>query len=292
MLKTLALFLTLIMVSTGTAFATQEITVSSMVELLDSIGSDRIIYLTPGTYKLDDALGFATRKSKNIYQRMMYISEVNNLKIIGPSIGKTELISPYSESTVLLIKDCRNLELRNFSIGHVKRPKGCEGDALSIEASRNVKLANMDIYGCGANGLTLRDVRQLEVKASYIHHCTYNLLAFSEVWDSTFRDTKFIHDGNFSVLSTTEEIRGLEFYNCKFIVDPAREVFTPRQDADEIEYAAKYSLLAQHYAKNWWDKEEIGFRDCAFTNINSLEIAQLRTKGIRFQNCQLKEQKI
>lgn len=288
MLKIVALLVTLLIACSSTAFATQEITVSGMVELLNSIGSDRIIHLAPGSYKLDDALGFASRNAKNIYERRMYIIGVKNLKISGEALSKTELLSPYSESDVLLIKDCSNIELENFSIGHVQRTKGCEGDALRIEMSKAVKLNNMAIYGCGENGLTLKNVEQLEVKDSYIHHCTYNLLKMSEVGNSRFIATKFVHDGSLSVMATSDKIKDLAFDHCQFIIDPTREVFVPQGEI--LEYAAKYSLVAKHYSENWWEEEELSFTNCEFTNVNPLEVAQLRTKGMLFKDCHLKGQ--
>jgi hypothetical protein len=104
----------------------------------------------------------------------------------------------------------------------------------------------MDIYGCGEDGLTLRYVDQLEVKDSYIHHCTYNLLDLSEVTHTKFVGTKFVHTGHFSVLNASDKIQGLEFDNCQIRVDPTREVHTYRQ-GDPADYAAQYSLAAQNY---------------------------------------------
>jgi len=291
MLKIVTLLLTLLLISSSTVFSAQEMTASSMVELLNCIGSDRTIYLAPGSYRLDAALGFTSRNAKNIYERRMYITGVNNLKIIGATQGKTELLSPYSESDVLLIKECNNIELKNFSIGHVQRPKGCEGDALRIEGSEKVKLTNMDIYGCGEDGITLRNVEQLEVKDSYIHHCTYNLLDMAGVKNSKFIATKFFHDGHFSVMSTTDKIQGLEFQACQFVVDTTRRVYA-NPKGNEAEYAAKYSLLAKHYTNNWWDDEEISFQDCEFTNVNPLEVEDMKIKGLMFTNCRLKGQEL
>jgi hypothetical protein len=273
MSKFLVLLLTLLFVSGSTAGAVEKITVSSMVELLNSIGSDRIIFLTPGVYKLSDALGFTSRNAKNIYERRMYITGVHNLKIIATGPGKTELLSPYSDSDVLLIKDCSDLELQNFSIGHVQQPKGCEGDALRMEASEKIKFDRMDIYGCGENGLTLRYVDQLEVKDSYIHHCTYNLLDLSEVTHTKFVGTKFVHNGNFSVLNTSDKIQGLEFDNCQISVDPTRKVHTYLK-GDPADYAAKYSLAAQNYDQNWWVNQQVTFKDCTFENVNPLEVTR------------------
>lgn len=286
MLKMLALVMTLFMLGSSTAWAGQEITVASMVELLNSIGSDRTIYLTPGIYKLDAATGFTSRNAKNTYARSMHITGVNNLKIIAAEQARTQLLSPYSDSDVLFIKDCKNIELRNFSIGHVQRPKGCEGDSLHIERSENIKMDNMDIYGCGQNGLTLENVGLLEVKDSYIHHCTYAVLDMTDVWSSKFINTKFVHDGSLSVMETRGSIQGLAFHDCQFAVDPTRKVFLPKGDV--LEYAAKHSLMGERYDNKWWDKQVILFQDCTFTNINSLEIDQLRTKGIMFKNYQIK----
>ena len=286
MSKFLVLLLTLLFVSGSTAWAVEKITVSSMVELLNNIGSDRIIFLTPGIYKLSDALGFTSRNAKNIYEQRMYITGVHNLKIIATGPGKTELLSPYTDSDVLLIKDCSNLELQNFSIGHVQLPKGCEGDALRIESSEKLKFDRMDIYGCGEDGLTLRYVDQLEVKDSYIHHCTYNLLDMSQVTNSKFVGTKFLHNGHFSVLSASDKIQGVEFDNCQISVDPTRKVYT-FLTGNPADYAAKYSLAAQNTDKNWWVDQQLTFKDCQLENINPLEIARLKKFGTTFVNCKL-----
>jgi pectate lyase len=291
MLKALILFITLLLINGSTALAAQEITVSGMVELLNSIGSDRTIYLNPGEYKLDDALGFTSRNGQNIYGRSMQIADVNNLKIIGLDPDKTKLLSPYSDSDVLIIKNCNNIELQNFSIGHVQRPKGCEGDALSIELSQSVRLDHMDVYGCGEDGLTLRNVDQLEVKDSYIHNCTYNLLDMDTVSYSKFINTRFLHDGSFSVMAAKGHIQNLTFQNCQFVVDSQRKVSASHKGT-EAEYAAKYSLMAERFSKKWPLAGEVRFKDCEFDQVNPVEIEALKNQGVAFTECKLKGQDI
>jgi biopolymer transport protein ExbD len=156
-------------VTTTTAPAKRKvIKVRSAQELVEAIGSDRIIRLAPGTYKLSDV---RQRDLKHVYwEKIMdgwdlYVRGVSNLRM---------------------------------ELGHEPRPGFCTGGVLRAYRCRNLTLRKCVLFGCGTYGLSLQEVNGLIFEDSAIRNCTYGILSARLTRGMVFRRSRFHDSGRYS----------------------------------------------------------------------------------------------
>ena len=73
-------------------------------------------------------------------------------------------------ATVLTFINCHDLVLDNMKIGHIPIG-GCAGGVLKFENCTNIRLKNLELYGCGVMGISSHN-SNLYVEDCKIHSCT------------------------------------------------------------------------------------------------------------------------
>jgi hypothetical protein len=104
----------------------------------------------------------------------LLIQNVDNLTIIGGSedFAETEIVTEPRYATVLDFYQCTDVEMGQFTIGHTEYSE-CEGDVLDFSACSDVKLYDMDIYGCGLYGIgAMEDCGNISVNDTIIRDCS------------------------------------------------------------------------------------------------------------------------
>ncbi len=194
-----------------------KIEVSNEVELIESLGSNRTIYLNEGRYDLslnDSLLSLSAYYSKETVSRQGAVfHDMKNVKFIGK--GKVELITTNYDDWVLNFRNCEGIVFENMTVGH-DTPTDCEGGTASFENCSDITFKNTGLFGCGTTGLVLDSVSNFSFIKSEIYKCTYNLVFMRKsrnvkFFKSIFRDSEklhmFIFDRNENVVFKKCEFR-------------------------------------------------------------------------------------
>ncbi|MBQ6207857.1 MAG: hypothetical protein IJK52_12355, partial [Oscillospiraceae bacterium] len=143
-------------------------TVSNMEELLEAIKPGAEIVLAPGYYNLtdcvnefwleDEAQAFNAHHDyvqiRDCYDGAeVVIQDAEGVSISGGgATADTEIVIEPRYGTVLTFQYCDNMKLSNLTLGHTDTGE-CSGSVLTVSASKNAELRNLDLYGCGVIGL-------------------------------------------------------------------------------------------------------------------------------------------
>lgn len=158
-------------------------------------------------------------KLYNVYDGVeIHITDADNLKISGVSENpaQTEIVTEPRYASVLYFYDCDNVELNGLTMGHTETGD-CSGNVLDFETCNNITLKNMDLYGCGVNGIGCTEgTGDLYVYDSVIRDCEYGSI---EIYDPFgefyFAGCKFTGSG-WGGYFDYNETSSLKFVECTF----------------------------------------------------------------------------
>lgn len=153
------------------------IVVNTVDELLDAIKPGANIVLSEGTFNLSQAknygintLDYSWGKLADGYE--LQLLSVDNLSITGAGIGKSSIVTDPRSVDVLYFEGGENVSLSGFTVGHTEQAGSCQGDVVSLNATRNVHIDSCDIFGCGYMGIVTNDCKNVLVTNSVIRDCS------------------------------------------------------------------------------------------------------------------------
>lgn len=229
-------FLTLILLSVGMTAAAgtmKTITVDNEADFLRALGGNRVIKIADGAklnlslileYEdqcLDVQIPFTdyAEEQKGIKEmlfsesrfdgRQLTLKNIANLTIDGGN-GAEIVVEP-RYANVLTFLNCKNITLRNLTLGHTDEGY-CEGGVLYLDNCENVKLDNCDLYGCGTMGIEAYRTHELRCARTTIRDCSYGIMTLVDTNDAQFIDCRFVRCREFGLV----EIRGEQCYNIDF----------------------------------------------------------------------------
>jgi hypothetical protein len=148
--------------------------ITTVDQLIDAIGPNRLIRLSPGDYDLSKV-----RESSHGF--MSIEPEFDGPQIILHNLRNTEFACDGPEpahiyvqprySYPLYLSDCEGIRLRNLRFGHLPEPGECIGGVVKIVQSKTIDLNECDLYGCGTVGLDLEHAENVVVSSSVIRDC-------------------------------------------------------------------------------------------------------------------------
>ncbi len=191
------------------------ITVSNMTELLQSIGSDRIIKLLPGEYDLTEGY-----QVKNKYVTWVdeydgpcpVIKSVSNLALIGEG-DATIMIKP-AYGWVFSFDTCTGIRLSSLILGHTV-PGTCLGGVLRFKNCDDTEIRSCELYGSGTYGLGLERATGFIMEDCIVRDCTYGLATIERSSGLTFIDTVFRETGEYDLISVSSSDHML-WSGCRF----------------------------------------------------------------------------
>ena len=244
----------------------ETIRVSNETELINVIGSNRIIELNPGTYSLSKSYNLQTQycswqNTGNGYQ--LNIDGVENLTITG--LGE-EPVKVHAESThafVLAFGNSNHIQINNIEAGHFPEQGHCEGGVFYFGNCKNILIENSTLFGCGKEGLTLSGVDNLQVNQSTIKDCSYGIMTAGDSTDLTFTGSRF-HDNKEYHLLDFSRCAGISFIQCEIYNNQA---------------ASGYDLL------NFHDSKGIVIKDCRIhDNVADHLLAAIEKETVKITN--------
>jgi hypothetical protein len=244
--------------------------VDNVIDLIKSIKPNTKIILTPGKYNL----------SKGTKVENKYISWNENYDGLEPTIkgvqnftiqgkGSVEIVIEPRYAFVLNFEECKNINLSNLTIGHVK--KGfCLGGVLGFLNVDDIILDNLDLYGSGSVGIQANGVNYLKMTNSIIRDCSYYLLNLKKVSNVKFTESKFLNTGEFSLVNIYNPASNVIFDYCSFIDNWSVEgmfgdyLFTVQENCSNIE--VKNSLFRGNKIPHFSNSDVLKVTNCKFDN--------------------------
>ncbi len=179
----------------------QDITVTNVDDFLKAIGPDRTIVLDGELFDLSEAQDYGSFGGDYYYWQQTYdgpelvIHDVDGLTIHPKAAyaEATTLAAVPRYANVLSFKDCGNIQLVGFTLGHTKEPGSCSGGVVNLDNCGSVRLDGMHLYGCGILGLQTARCATLQVYRTEIYECSQGAGQFFQTDGIEFLDCD-IHD--------------------------------------------------------------------------------------------------
>ena len=177
----------------------QEVTVSTIDELLAAIAPDTTVYLTAGEYNLSNATGYGSASGEYYFWTNTFdgpelvIIGVENFHLIGEGADTTSILTDPRYADVISYKNCTNISLTGITAGHTQSPSACSGGVLLFENTDAVLVTDCGLFGCGILGVTATDCSDLQVVNTEIYDCTYGAADINSCENVIF-DNCDIHD--------------------------------------------------------------------------------------------------
>ena len=210
----------------------EPVTVDSVAGLIMNLREGATILLEPGTYNVTeylrdhpDEVGSWSRITNEYYaygvfnlgydEPELMIAGMKDLTIMAARPGeKTEIVCEPRQANVLTFKNCTNVTLDGITMGHTPEKGTCAGSVLSLDACGGVFLSNMDLYGCGAYGITAYGSYYVVLENSVIRECTYGCVAVYDAYYVFFQGDEFRDCTGYNMLEFYNA--SADFSNCVF----------------------------------------------------------------------------
>lgn len=205
------------------------VTVTNAEEFFNAIAPGATVFLQPGRYDLGAWIAetwAAQGESWNAHHPYVRLQEcydgveavvtgADGLNIIGlgRDRGETELVVEARYADVLGFVNCSEVALANLTLGHTDGGD-CSGAVVYFENVGSAVLTNLDLYGCGMNGIDSYESGPLTMRGSTIRECSAGPVYRYGGWgEYSFEDCVFTgSDGGF----TFWECPGASFLRCVF----------------------------------------------------------------------------
>ena len=217
------------------------IRLTSLAELPDAIAPGAVIELPEGTLSITEAFdeSFAGAEWQYAYLVDYYdgyalvIRDVSDLTIRGAGIDRTELTVASCQADVLRFENCSGVTLEKMTLGHDVEPGSCNGAVIEVNECEDFELRELDLYGCGTYGVENMDSRNIALRDSVIHDCSYGILSCyygtMEVTDCELRDC-------WSYTSLDVYDSTMNFTGCAFTGNTAGAGFAPADGDNQITF--------------------------------------------------------
>ncbi|MDO4974547.1 MAG: right-handed parallel beta-helix repeat-containing protein [Eubacteriales bacterium] len=208
------------------AAADAPVLVSDARGLLEAIAPDTTILLAPGRYNLSEAIGeirnngemdWLAQHPALLFEDMydgcgVLVRGVDGLTIRGT--GEVELVTEPRYADVLRFERCHDLALEGMTMGHTPEAGACTGDVLDFTDCERVTLRALDLYGCGAYGVSTLRCSDLRGEDCVIRDCSYGLLHAEATLGLRFVHSELRGCGGYNLLELT--LSSLCFEDCVF----------------------------------------------------------------------------
>lgn len=189
---------------TGTASSEPETTiyVSSVDELLNAIGPDRVIIMSDGVYDLTQAQSYGQATGSAYWDweycydgYQLNIHDVSGLWIAGSGSMLCSVVTQPRYANVLYFNYCSNITIRDMTAGHSPGEGYCTGGVLNFMNCDSVCIDGCDLYGCGTYGISAVNCASLLAENTTIRECSYGGLMTTSCIDVCFANGRVVNCG-------------------------------------------------------------------------------------------------
>ena len=222
--------LALLLLFTG-VLAAKEYKVSTAHDFIKALGSDRIITVS-GVINLSDVMEFddhaqkanmsdlpaGAEPSKQVNRESVFdgyqlvLDQCKHLVIQGAK-GAALIVRP-RYSYVISVRNAHNITLRNLTMGHTDEGY-CSGGVLEFDGCDGVQIDRCDLYGCGTEGITATNTREMKFTKGIIRDCSYSIMTLRNCFNALFADSDFYRCCEYTLITLTNATN-TAFTRCRF----------------------------------------------------------------------------
>lgn len=210
------------------------VTVSTAEEFVMALDSNLTVVMEPGVYNLSKWMNAVWEAEGDLeyYNNFrdspligyvydgfeVVFCHLNNLTIRSSTGDREDVLIVVEPryATVMNFDDCTDLELKNVTIGHTDGST-CSGGVLDFANCRDVFLTNVDLYGCGVNGIEFEYSKNLFVYDSLIRDCSDSAFYICDYEGQiSFVDSQLTGSGGAFLSNPASDDAVVSFSGCSF----------------------------------------------------------------------------
>ncbi len=257
----------------------KRILVNTPEEFIDALGSNREIVvcnvegflLTPTIEARIESgeLKEFDRSSRAKQDGVMYeletdgpqliLSGLKNLTIRTNSDERLHIEITPRYANVLTFISCENINLKNLYLGHTDEGY-CTNGVVGFDDCRNITIDNCGLFGCGTEGIELRQSENFTMRSSEIFHCSYHIMHIFGSKNCKFLNCAFYNNKEYEQLSVDADSQEVLFDHCVFTKNKGTLFNISNTKAVKIRYC-----IIQHDGADTGNGYEC-YEDCIFPN--------------------------
>ncbi len=235
-MKRIALTLFAILCTVVAMAAPKRILVNTVEEFIGAIGSNREIVicneegflLTPlinqmideGKIKEYDRSSRAPQAGLR-YERehdgpMLVLVGFENLTIRTNSDDRYSIEVTPRYANVLTFISCKNIKLSNLYLGHTVEGY-CTNGVVAFDDCTGITIENCGLFGCGTEGVELRQCKNFTMTNSEIFHCSYHIMHIAGSANCKFTNCLFYNNKEFGQVNIDSSSENVLFDRCSFV---------------------------------------------------------------------------
>lgn len=235
-MKRITLTLIAVLCTAIAALAAQKrILVNTAEEFIDALGSNREIVLcneegfllTPVIQEMAESgkLKEFDRWSRAKQEGVLYehdsdgvqlvISGFKDLTIRTNSDDRIAVEVTPRYVNVLTFISCENITLTNLYLGHTDGGY-CSNGVLGFDDCRNITITNCGLFGCGTEGIELRQSENFTMTDSEIFHCSYYIMHIFGSKNCKFMNCAFYNNKEYEQVTIDASSEKILFDHCVF----------------------------------------------------------------------------
>lgn len=258
--------------------APKRILVNTPEEFIHALGSNREIVicheegflLTPTiegmmvSGELKEFDRFSRAKQEGImYEQesdgpQLIISGFKNLTIRTNSDERLHLEITPRYANVLTFISCENITLTNLQLGHTDEGY-CSNGVLGFDDCHNITINNCGLFGCGTEGIELRQSENFTMTNSEIFHCSYHIMHIYGSQNVQFLNCAFYNNREYEQVGVDSSSMNVLFDHCVFTKNNGVLFRIENPDAVKIRHC-----LIQHDGETGNGFQ--CYEDCMFAN--------------------------
>lgn len=235
MKRTLLTLVAVLCTALAAVAAPKRILVNTAEEFIAALGSNREIVicneegflLTPTIQEMIDAgrLKKFDRWSRAKQEGVLYEEDTDGPQIIISGFKDLTIRSNSDERqclevtpryvNVLTFISCENLTLTNLYLGHTDEGY-CSNGVLGFDDCHNVTITNCGLYGCGTEGIELRQSDNFTMRDSEIFHCSYHIMHLYGSRNCKFLNCAFYNNREYEQVTVDDSSDAVLYDHCVF----------------------------------------------------------------------------
>ena len=238
------------------------VTVSNVVDLVNSVANNRIIEVESGTYNfsLVSSGQIKNPRVKNNYGSVV-ISDISDLKIRAKDGAEVMFCIDTPDDPVLSFDCSQHISLEGITAGHNVEPGYCGGSVLYFTDVSGLNIDKCNLFGSGTYGIDAYRTYDINVTDTEIYECTYGLVDLYDIGSAQFTRCTMRDSSEYSMISINGSYDVL-FEDCTF-------------SGNRVENEYSYFVELGEY-------DTVTFRNCTFKDNRFYTFSN---KEVNLENC-------
>ena len=126
--------------------------------------------------------------------------------------GKRNSKSPIKRPEINNNNTLANINISGITAGHYDEKGSCTGGVFKFTDCNNVQIHNSILFGCGTEGLTLKNVTNFQFNNSTIKNCSYGIMTVQDSLNINFNNSVFKDNKEFNLINVSSS--DMNFESC------------------------------------------------------------------------------